>query len=106
MKRNRYPYTSKFTDVRGTLLEANTGKPYTAKGFYNLVKDACIAAGLPHCSAHGLRKAAARRCREAGCTPEEGMAITGHQTLKEYLRYAGTDSHANKATAGMAKVYG
>jgi len=87
-----------------TLIEANTGKPFTAKGFYNLVKRACIVAGLPHCSAHGLRKAAARRCREAGCTVEEGMAITGHKTVKEYLRYAGNASRGTMTDAARDKV--
>lgn len=47
----------------GTLLENKDGEPFSAKGFYNLVKRACIQAELPHCSAHGLRKSAARRCR-------------------------------------------
>lgn len=88
----------------GTLLETKTGEPFTAKGFYNLMKLACIAAGLPHCSAHGLRKAAARRCREAGCTVEEGMAITGHKTVKEYLRYAGDASRGELADSAMDKV--
>lgn len=87
-----------------TLIEAHTGEPFTAKGFYNLVKRACIAAGLPHCSAHGLRKAAARRCREAGCSVEEGMAITGHKTIKEYLRYAGDGSRGALADAAADKI--
>ncbi|OHT22178.1 tyrosine-type recombinase/integrase [Edaphosphingomonas haloaromaticamans] len=87
-----------------TLLESNRGEPFTPKGFYNLMKRACIQAGLSHCSPHGLRKSAARRCREAGCTPDEGMAITGHKTLKEYLRYAGDSDRGVRADAGMAKV--
>lgn len=87
-----------------TLIEARTGKPFTAKGFYNLVKRACEAAGLPHCSAHGLRKAAARRCLDAGCSDEEGMAITGHATAKEYRHYAGDASRGVLADAAMVKV--
>ncbi|EGI53883.1 hypothetical protein SUS17_3310 [Sphingomonas sp. S17] len=46
------------------------------------LKDACIDAGLAHCQLHGLRKAAARRCRESGGSDEEGIAITGHKTVK------------------------
>jgi hypothetical protein len=45
-------------------------------------------AGLPRrCKAHGLRKAAARRLAEAGCSASEIMAITGHKTLAEVERY-------------------
>ena len=36
---------------------------------------------------HGLRKAAARRLAEAGCTEKQIAAITGHTTLKEIARY-------------------
>lgn len=39
-------------------------------------------AGLPESlSLHGLRKAAARRLAEAGCTVHEIQAVTGHKTL-------------------------
>lgn len=74
---------------QATLLETKGGEPLTAKGFYNMLKKACITAGSPHCSPHGLCKLATRRCREAGCSNEEGMAITGHKTEREYLRHAG-----------------
>lgn len=94
-----------------TLLETHAGAPYTPKGFYNMFKKACIDAGLPHCSAHGLRKSAARRCYLAGCTDEEGMQITGHKSLDEYRRYAGigqakpdvADAAASKIMANRAK---
>ena len=47
-----------------------------------------IEAGLPpRCKAHGLRKAAARRLAEAGCSANEIMAVTGHKTLSEMERY-------------------
>ncbi len=88
------------------LMENNRGTAYTAKGFYNLVKRACIAAGLPHCSAHGLRKAAARRLRDADCSDEEGMAITGHKTVREYRRYTGNSGNAARADSAMGKAYG
>ena len=89
---------------RETLLETKDGKPFTPKGFYGMMKKACIAAGLPHCSPHGLRKSAARRCREAGCTDEQGMAITGHKSVREYHRYAGDDARGDRADAAMEKV--
>jgi len=87
-----------------TLLETRDGEPFTPKGFYGMLKKACVRAGIPHCAPHGLRKSAARRCREAGCTDDEGMAITGHKTAKEYRRYAGDDSRGDRADAAMEKV--
>lgn len=86
------------------LLETIRGQPFSGKNFYQMMKKACVAAGLPHCSPHGLRKSAARRCREAGCTVEQGMAITGHKTEKEYRRYAGAEARGDLADAAMSNV--
>jgi integrase len=88
------------------VIENNRGTAFTAKGFYNLIRRACDKAGLPHCSAHGLRKAAARRLREAGCSDDEGMAITGHKTVREYRRYAGDSGNAARADSAMERTYG
>jgi integrase len=38
----------------------------------------CDEAGLPHCTAHGRRKAQCRRLAEAGCSVHEIAAISGH----------------------------
>ena len=50
---------------------------------------ACIGlAGLPdRCVLHGVRKAAARRLAEAGCSAKQIAAITGHASLDEVERY-------------------
>jgi integrase len=54
-------------------------------GFGNWFGDCCRAAGLPlGFNAHGLRKAAARRLAEAGCTSKQIMAITGHRRLRKW----------------------
>ena len=64
------------------------GKPFSVKGFGNMMSRAIGQAGLPpRCKPHGLRKAAARRLAEAGCSASEIMAITGHKTLAEVERY-------------------
>ena len=49
-----------------TFLATQAGRPFTAAGFGNWFRDRCNEAGLPQCSAHGLRKAAAARCAEGG----------------------------------------
>ena len=80
-----------------TFLVTAFNKPFTASGFGNRFRKWCDEAGLPHCSAHGLRSAAATRLAEIGCSPHEIMAITGHKTLKEVVRY--TDAVRQKELA-------
>ncbi|MEW6628690.1 MAG: tyrosine-type recombinase/integrase [Pseudomonadota bacterium] len=71
------------------------GKPFSRKGFGNKIRQWCDEAGLPQCSAHGLRKAAARRFAEAGCTNQQIKSWTGHTTDSEVARYtAAADQQA------------
>ena len=87
-----------------TFLTTAFGKPFTAAGFGNWFREKCNAANLPHCSAHGLRKAAARRLAEAGCTVHEIGAITGHASLREIVRYTKAADQKRLAVAAMKKV--
>jgi integrase len=87
-----------------TFLITEFGKPFTAAGFGNWFRDQCRAAGLRGCSAHGLRHAAGRRLAEAGCTPHEIAAITGHASLKEVVRYTEAAHRKQLASAAMDKV--
>lgn len=80
------------------------GKPYTPNGFGNKFRDWCDAAGLPHCSAHGLRKAAATRLADLGATAHEIMAITGHQSLTEAERYTKAANKGKLADRAHAKL--
>lgn len=80
------------------------GKPFTAAGFGNWFRERCNEAGLPQCTAHGLRKAAARRLAEAGCSIHEIKAITGHKTLAEVERYTRAADQKRGAQAAMAKL--
>jgi integrase len=87
-----------------TFLTTAFGKPFTAPGFGNWFREQCTAAALPHCSAHGLRKAAARRLAEAGCTEHEIGAITGHASLREIVRYTRAADQKRLAVAAMEKA--
>ena len=87
-----------------TFLVTEFGKPFTAAGFGNWFRDQCNAAGLPHCTFHGLRKAAASRLAEVGCTPHEIAAFTGHATLKEIERYTRTADRKRLAISAMEKT--
>lgn len=87
-----------------TFLVTEYGKPFTAPGFGNKFRTWCDQAGLPHCSAHGLRKATAAKLAEAGASAHEIMAITGHQTLEEVERYTKAARNRVLADSAMAKL--
>jgi integrase len=77
-----------------TFLMTEHGAPFTPMGFSNWWRARCNEAGLPHCSFHGLRKAAATRLANAGCTVDQVKAITGHKSLAEVARYTrAVDQH-------------
>src|SRR3974390_2019707 len=84
-----------------TLLTTQSGKPFSAAGFGNWFRDRCNEAALSHFSAHGLRKAAARRLAEAGCTMHEIAAITGHASLSEIQRYTKAADQKRLALSAM-----
>jgi len=63
-----------------TFLMTERGASFTAAGFGNWFRDRCDEAGLPQCSAHGLRKAQVTRLVNAGCSNEQIKAITGHRS--------------------------
>ena len=82
------------------------GRPFTAAGFGGWFRERCDEAGLPNCTAHGLRKAAARRLAEAGCSTHEIAAVTGHVTLAEVQRYAKGADQRRLADAAMGRLGG
>jgi integrase len=63
------------------------GKPFTSNGFGNWFRNRCDEAGLPNCSAHGLRKAAATLAAMNGATVPQLMALGGWKTEREAIRY-------------------
>lgn len=87
-----------------TFLVTEFGKPFTAAGFGNWFRARCDEAGLPQCSAHGLRKAMSRRLAEFGSTHSQGKAVTGHVTDKEFTRYAADADQVALADQAMANL--
>jgi integrase len=87
-----------------TFLVTEFGRPFTNAGFGNWFREQCDMAGLHHCTFHGLRKAASVRLAEAGCTPHEIAAITGHASLKEIERYTKTAERRRLARSAIEKV--
>lgn len=86
------------------LLVNQYGRAYSAAGFGNQMRKWCDRAGLPDCSAHGLRKAMARRLAEAGCTNAQIKAITGHKTDGEVNRYIAEANQKRLAGQAVALV--
>jgi len=87
-----------------TFLLTEAGVPFSAAGFGNWFRDRCNEAGLPHCSAHGLRKACATRLANAGCTPEQIKAVTGHKTLSEVARYTRAADQVRNAKQALTNL--
>lgn len=87
-----------------TFVTTRLGGPFQGSAFSRWFRGQCDKAGLPHCSAHGLRKAAARRLAEAGCTTHEIGAITGHASLTELVRYTKAADQRRLAEAAMTKT--
>lgn len=88
-----------------SIVTTQYGKPYTSHGLGNLIDKATDAAGLPdRCVPHGLRKAAARRLAEAGCSTLEIASITGHASLREIERYTKAADQHRLASAAMLRL--
>ena len=87
-----------------TFLLTELGAPFTAAGFGNWFRDRSNEADLPHCSAHGLRKACAARLANAGCTSEQIKAITGHKTLSEVARYTKAADQERNAKQALVNL--
>ena len=79
-------------------------KGYANESFGNLFRRWCADAELPHCAAHGLRKAGARRLAEVSATEFEVMSFLGHGTAREASRYVAAANRATLADSGMAKL--
>jgi integrase len=88
-----------------TFLMTLRGKPFDPYAFTAWFAEACDKAGLPSaCTFHGLRKAACRRLAEAGCSANEIMAISGHVTMKELVRYTAAADQARLARNAMVRT--
>ncbi len=88
-----------------TFLKRQDGKAFTANGLYMRFTAWREEAGLPDgLSPHGLRKAAARRLAEAGCSTHQIAAITGHASLSEVQRYTKAVDQRRIAKEAMERM--
>lgn len=87
-----------------TFLVTEFGRPFAVAGFGNWFRERCNEAGLPNCTSHGLRKAAATVAAENGATAHELMSIFGWHTLKEAERYTRAVERKRLAARGMSRL--
>lgn len=87
-----------------SLLTTEKGTPLSASRFSSWFAEMVTEAGLAGLSVHGLRKAAARRLAEAGCTTHQIASITGHATLAEVERYTRSANQERMAQDAMALI--
>jgi len=85
-----------------TFLVTSLGKPFSSNSFGNKMRVWCDQAELPHCTAHGLRKAGAVIAAHNGATPHQLMAVFGWRTLKEAERYTRAVEQKRVAAQAMA----
>lgn len=85
-------------------LATTRGRARAAESLGNYMRQWCDEAGLSACTAHGLRKACARRLAEAGATAHEIGAVTGHKTLSEVQRYTAEAQREGMADSAFDKL--
>jgi integrase len=88
-----------------TFLLNERGRAFSAQRFSQWFGEQCRSIGLNGLSAHGLRKAACRRLAEAGCSANEIMAVSGHASLNEIIRYTRAAEQARMARSAMARTH-
>lgn len=84
-----------------TILVTEAGRSFSIKGMANKVKEWCVAAGLPHCSAHGVRKAGATVAAENGATESQLMAIFNWEDAKLAVIYTRSARRKKLASDAM-----
>lgn len=87
-------------------LKTRRGGPFTKESFGSFFKDACVAAGLPHCTAHGLRKATLRRLADLEASNKMMKSVSGQtrdETLNGYIAKADQKKLADAAITALAR---
>lgn len=73
--------------VTVTILANSRHQPWSPSILSTVFANETVRLGMGGCTIHGLRKTAAAKLAEAGCSTRQIMAITGHSSLSEVERY-------------------
>lgn len=95
-------------EPRENVIITSFGKAFTDKELSQRFSKWCIQAGLKNCSAHGLRKAMARRMAENRATNREMRSITQHSgdaELEVYTRAVDQKLLADKTIQSLSDSY-
>ena len=88
-----------------TFLVTARGEPFSDAGIGNKMREWCDQAGLPECTAHGLKKVAAMICAEAGATDRMLMALFDWKTEKMANIYT-AKANRTRLAADAARLLG
>ncbi|WEK42929.1 MAG: tyrosine-type recombinase/integrase [Candidatus Sphingomonas colombiensis] len=80
------------------------GRPFSNAGFGNKMREWCDEAGLPQCTAHGLRKAMMRRMAELNLANRTLKSVSGHSQDNEVSVYTEAANQARLADDAIALV--
>ncbi|HEX3347420.1 MAG TPA: tyrosine-type recombinase/integrase, partial [Acetobacteraceae bacterium] len=87
------------------VLTNESGHPWEPTALSHAIANALQRAGMPGgLNVHGLRKLAAVRLAEAGCSTKEIGAITGHQTLAMIDLYTRKTDQRRLAEAAIGRL--
>jgi integrase len=86
------------------ILTTQRGGGYSPGALSNMIHDATERLGVAEHTAHGLPANAAVRLAHAGCTFHMIMAITGHATAREILRYTKGVDQAKLALEAVERL--
>lgn len=106
-ERNELTQAIEAMDTVGTTayLLSERGEPFkSSASFGNWFRRRCNDAGLPHCSAHGLRKATARRLAENGATQQQLKAVGNWSQDKDVAKYTAAADQKRLAISVMTKL--
>jgi hypothetical protein len=88
-----------------TFLYTEWGKSFTEAGLGGKMREWCDQAGLPECTSHGLKKAAATIVAELGGTDRMMMALFDWMSEREATTYT-KKANRTRLAAGAAKLPG
>ena len=88
------------------LIHHGRGLLYKPETLGNWFRDQCNAAGLPHCSLHGIRKGQATAIANGGGTEFEVMAFLAHATPQEAATYTKKADRGRLADSGLSRLTG
>lgn len=90
--------------IGDTLIVTEYGKPFSAAGFGNKMREWCDAAKLPQCTSHGLRKALTRRAADQN-VQQQGLKALGQWSQdREVALYADSANRRQLAEDALGEV--